>query len=183
MRLRTLGYAACVLGITGCAQPLPSILDVNVNKLSEEEAVLIVSAGAEETCTSFSSAFVIKESIKQASLSESIGVYQLNNSFLESDFEGEYAKVYSTVMKPGKYDLWIYSQNPFFEFEEPTFTQPFEIKGGEVTYIGEINSDGCNSMYITVKDRRERDLNHIRTYTPSLNINKVVYKPAMIRQQ
>ena len=85
-KISTIVLGSCVAGLLGCAQPLPSIHNIDPNKLTNEQAILIVTAGASETCTSFSSAFVVKESSKGASLGDSIGVYQLNNSFVKSDF-------------------------------------------------------------------------------------------------
>ncbi|MBD1388351.1 hypothetical protein IC617_02825 [Neiella sp. HB171785] len=171
---------SALLALSGCAQPLPTILNVDPNELSNEQAVLIVSAGAAETCISFSSAFVIKESAKQPTLGDSIGVYQLNNNFVDSDFDDEYAKVYSTVLKPGQYDLWLYHQNPYFSFDDPVFTKPFTLEGGQVTYIGEVHSDGCNSMQITVKNKSERDLWQIKSYQPEIDLSKVIIAPAEV---
>ncbi|MDF2153435.1 hypothetical protein [Vibrio sp. CAU 1672] len=168
--------------LAGCATPtlIPNILSVDPNNLSEQQAILIVSTAADETCTSFSSAIVIKESNQPPTLLSSIGTMQLNNSFVKSDFKGEYAKVYSTIIKPGEYDFWLQSQNPYFEFTDPLLTSSFTLEPGEIKYVGEIHSDGCNSLTITANNKSERDINFLKSLQPKLDTKAVSIEPLKI---
>lgn len=180
VKIIKVAMASCVLSLWGCAQPLPDISSVDTNNLTKEQSVLIVTAGASETCISFSSAFVLKEHSKKPNMSDSIAVFQLNNDFVESNFEDEYGIVYTTILKPGEYDLWLYAQNPYFTFEDPTLIKPFTLDAGEVKYIGEVYANGCKSMLISVNDKSLRDLPLVKSFVPDLDLNKVKIEPVEI---
>ncbi|OOV20648.1 hypothetical protein BXU10_13995 [Flavobacterium sp. LM4] len=54
------------------------------------------------------------------------------------------------------------------------FSIPFEVKKGQITYIGEINLNEFalkNDTLISLKDNYERDINAIKTKQPTVNWN------------
>lgn len=169
--------------LTGCAAPLPSIHNVDVNHLTAEQAMLIVSTGADETCISFSSTLVVKEFSENATLLSSIGVMQLNNDFVASDFTKEYGKVYTLVLQPGKYDFWLNSQNPYMEIKDPVISEPITLLPKQIKYVGEVHSDGCGSLYITMNNKIERDIKFLQKIKPELNIGKVIIEPVKLKKQ
>ena len=163
-----------VIGIIGCAQPLPTILSVDPNNLTNEQAVLIVSAGTDKTCIAHGSAFVVKESSRRPMMGDSIGVFQLNNGFVKSDFDSGWGKVYTTILKPGEYDFWLYMQHPYASFSgDTTFTESFVLEPGQVKYVGEVYSTGCSSVSVVIHDKSERDLKLLKQVKPDLILSEV----------
>ncbi len=90
MNILLLALTLISASLTGCAAPLPSIHDVEPNNFTDQQALLIVSGGADETCISFSCAFIVKEVKAKPALISSIGVMALNNDFVAGDFKDEY---------------------------------------------------------------------------------------------
>ena len=104
--------------LTACAVQVPDISTVDVNNLTEEQAVLIFSTAADNTCVSFGSSVVLKPVSAPANFGDSIGGRQLNNPFIDSHFEDEYALVHTMVLAPGEYDFWLHSTNPNTVYED-----------------------------------------------------------------
>jgi len=167
--------------LTACAVQVPDISAVDVNNLTEEQALLIFSTAADNTCVSFGSSVVLKPVSAASNLGESIGGRQLNNPFVNSHFEDEYALVHTMVVSPGNYDFWLHSTNPYtyYENEKQIVSKPFSIAPKEIRYIGEIRSSGCKEIWITVSDRRDRDLEFVSTSNPSLNMETVAVSPIL----
>lgn len=174
---------ATILGLIGCAAPLPSINDVDPNKLTNQQAMLIVSTGADETCISFSSTVVVKQVDKKPSILSSIGVMQINNDFVKSDFKEEYGKVYTLVLQPGEYDFWLNSQNPYMKIKDPIISEPVTLLPKQIKYVGEIHSDGCGSMLISIKNKMERDIAFLQTINAKLDIEKINMEQLKLKQK
>lgn len=100
-------------------------------------------------------------------------MFQANNPYIESDFEGHYAKVYTVVVEPGDYDIWIMVMNAYYTYPDPTVTQPIRVKPGEVKYIGEFFVEGCGKVQIYPRDRKERDLAFVQGIDPAFDPDKV----------
>ncbi|MUK42335.1 hypothetical protein GNP61_12320 [Aliivibrio fischeri] len=180
MKMKALFIGTALSVLTGCATTLPTVYDVDVNNLEENQSVLIFSAGAYEACKINTVQVVIKKAEDPAVFADSIGVYQLNNGYIDSFFESEYALVYSTVLEPGTYDFWLSNTNPFFSYDEPMITESFTLKPKEIKYIGEIYGDRCGGngdITIMVHDKNERDLNYIKNNVADIDINTIVVEP------
>lgn len=180
MKTKALFIGTALSVLTGCATTLPTVNDIDVNNLEENQSVLIFSAGAYEACKINTVQVVVKKSENEASLGDSIGVYQLNNGYIDSFFESEYGLVYSTVLEPGTYDFWLSNTNPFFSYDEPMITESFTLKSKEIKYIGEIYGDRCGGngdITIMVHDKNERDLNYIENNVADIDINTIVVEP------
>ena len=179
MRKTTLAIFIALL--TACAVQVPDISTVDPNNLSEEQALLIFSTAADDTCVSFGSSVVLKPVSAASNLGESIGGRQLNNPFVDSHFEDDYVLVHTMVVSPGEYDFWLHSTNPntYYEDEEQIVSKPFSIAPKEIRYIGEIRSTGCKEIRLTVSDRRKRDLEFVSSSSPSFNVETVAVTPIL----
>ncbi|MGC3982421.1 MAG: hypothetical protein QM808_14320 [Steroidobacteraceae bacterium] len=176
---------ACAIGLSGCATPMKGIRDVDINELGADQALLVLSTAADETCVSFSSAILLREAAKGSTPAKNVAVYQLNNKFVKSDFQDEYGKVWATVLPPGEYDFALSAINPFMTYSkdetdsngryDPAITKAFSLSPRSVKYVGEIHSDGCGSVLIHVRDRRQRDIKFLSTTEPKLASKEIEY--------
>ena len=146
-----------------------------------DKALLMFSAGANETCMVAGTSLIIKSADAQARLGESIGMYQANNPFVQSDFEEQYGKVYTIAVAPGDYDFWLLVNNATWRYKDPILTQPIRAKAAQVKYIGEFFLTGCGSVNIKVQDRSKRDIEFLQRSEPSLDAGNVIIDLARIR--
>ncbi len=113
MNTKVLLASSTLALLSGCAATLPTIHDVDLNNLADNQSVLIFSTGAFEACKFNTAQVVVKKEENNPAMLDSIGVYQLNNGYVDSFFEEEYGLVYSTILEPGTYDFWLSSTNSF----------------------------------------------------------------------
>lgn len=180
MKAKILLSALGVSALTGCATTLPTVNDVDLDNLQENQSVLIFSAGAYEACKINTVQVVVKKAENEATFSDSIGIYQVNNGYIDSFFESEYGLVYSTVLEPGEYNFWLSNTNPFFSYDEPIITETFTLHPKEIKYIGEIYGDRCGGhgeITMLVHDKNERDLKYIQANVEGIDINKIIIEP------
>lgn len=108
---------------------------------------------------------------------------QMNNRFVESHFDDEYALVHSMVLSPGEYEFWLYSQNPSANYPDPVLSQAFSLAAGKISYVGEIHATGCGRVSIRLSDERSRDLEYLKKTNPDLNLEMVEISPLIPREQ
>ena len=155
--------------LAGCAAAqYPSIHNVDPLHLKDNESIFIVSSGASETCKVEASYVLVKSG------EEKISLFPLNNGFSDSMFDDEFGLVFTMVVPPGVYEFWHYAGHPYVS-DEYLLTNPISIKPKEIKYIGEFYAfGGCGNPRISIRDRRNRDINRVMLDAPGLNDKSII---------
>ncbi len=104
-----------------------------------------------------------------------------NNKTFNGDFNNKHSYLFIIEREPGNYAFTQYS---FLDHKGPTgavsiskeFEIPFEIKKGEVSYVGEldyVDQAAKGSPRIFVADYQERDLEAFKKKYPDFNWNDI----------
>jgi hypothetical protein len=187
LNVPTMKRSKCVLlllvaaVLSGCATALPGIRDVDPRNLSDDQSLLLISMASEETCILWGASVAIKEVGKNPDIWSSIGIFQINNRYITSDFPNEYAKVYATLLKPGQYDLWLNANSAYLRYSDPVLTHPITLKPREIRYAGELRASNCGDMFLVVKDRRDRDIPLFMEIQPALDSKAINYELVQLR--
>ena len=176
-----LALVVSLILVSACGTPPPTINDVDVTAMPMDQALLIFSTGAEETCTIAATSLIIKKADAQPRPGESIGMYQANNPFVKSDFEEQYGKVYTIALEPGDYDFWLMVNNATWRYEDLILTERIRVEAGQIRYIGEFFVLGCGNVYIMLRDQSTRDIEFLQRATPSLDAESVDIDLARIK--
>ena len=162
-----------LLSLNGCGT-VPGVMDADTNNLGSDKVLLILSTTAETTCKVSAAQLVLKAVDSPPVLLKSIGVLELNNGFQHSDFENVHGKLYSLLLSPGKYDIWLRSENPYSTYAKggsnPIVVKPIDLTGGTVTYIGEFSQHGgCGLVSLDIRNSFARDIARLKAIKPDLH--------------
>jgi hypothetical protein len=159
----------------GCLRQFPNIMGVDPNSLRKDQAVVIVSATSQDSC-SFQSAELLIQKSDEAS-PRYVAVMEGQNPSEPSDFPDIHGRVYTLALAPGQYDFRLHSRNQAVRFvngsEHSMVTKPVTVSGGEVTYVGDFQDVGCSPKRMVIRDSSARDLQRVKLYKPTLNLSQV----------
>lgn len=94
---------------------------------------------------------------------------------LRGDFDGHHGSVNAFPLAPGRYSLRPQRLNLYARTKQlPSFD--FEVRAGEITYVGELFMVYRNSLegHFTIRDQYERDMAVARAKNPAFESRPVV---------
>jgi hypothetical protein len=137
--LRLLAISTLSVLLTGCGsiQNKTGVDRLPPGALSaKDKGVAVLSAGAPEHCISFST-FLILRDLASKKVVESIPSIAVDVYVHKSEFTDHHGTVNALQLAPGTYSFTPKIMNPYVNtVVAPTFE--FEIKAGEVAYLGEL---------------------------------------------
>ena len=148
---------------------------LNVGKLTANDAVIVVSTGADQGCLKASSLLYVAPS-GSPYLKKVAAGFQIDGSLYKGDFHDHQGFLNAAKLAPGKYDAYVYVLHPGLE---PTQLPKFEfsIAAGETLYLGEFYLTVACQFSMSVggfRDQQERDLALLRTQNPQLADRMIV---------
>lgn len=136
---------------------------------AKDKGVAVLSAGAPEHCISFST-FLILRDLASKKVVESIPSIAVDVYVHKSEFADHHGTINALQLAPGTYSLTPKIMNPYVNtVVAPTFE--FEIRAGEIAYLGELfmtASCGMKSSFV-VRDYYERDMQIAVKKNPELS--------------
>jgi hypothetical protein len=82
----------------------------------------------------------------------------------------------------GIYDFWFEQRHPMLDVDYEQVLAPFEIKKGEVKYLGEISVDGCLEIAVSIDDKYERDTHKLQLLYPDIEQEKSTKELIKLKQ-
>ncbi len=153
---------ALPLLLSGCV--MNSSVARGLAEVPAGQGLVVFSTGSRETTMSTATGLEVRAADSRLPYKGGLGI-NIDFSMEGSDFQDEHGRVRMVALEPGDYCLYPALRNPYFKFtgKPPQFA--FHVRAGTVSYIGSIFL--ANSS-LSVRDRRERDLNQVRAQNPGL---------------
>jgi hypothetical protein len=143
---------------------------------SAGNGVIVFSTGAPDRCVSKATFLQVRHATTKVVLKTAplVGVDVYTH---KSDFADHHGTLNVLEMQPGTYLFTPWLANPYFEATKtPTFE--FEVRAGEVAYLGEVfMSRSCSSQtQFVLRDNYDRDMKVVSQKTASSALRAPVKK-------
>lgn len=153
---------------------------VDPSDISDQQSIVIISAGGQESCNAYPTGFSIYPGRIGATAKDPVEAIDANNAFVRSDVSGAVAHIRAFKLAPGPYSLRRIVPGTFSGQSMNNFVGLwFEVQPKEIVYVGNMFIEGgCHYDIISVKDEFDRDVAFVARNNPGLDATQVVRRPA-----
>jgi hypothetical protein len=161
--------------LSGCIRHYEIPHGLTPDKVTENESIVILSTGTKSP--SSHSCSLMMRGIEDLKLGWTVVV---NNRTIESHFADHHGFLHVLKFKPGKYFFALQADEPFTWYGKSSSAIVFEVKEGELVYIGEVLVEDVKTPWIfadrvklTVNDKFERDIGIFLEKNPSFKVEDI----------
>lgn len=152
---------------------------LTASDLSSGSAIIILSAGADKPCTQAATFLTIHEAGAPFNLRTIVESFNVDGSFVKSDFPAHHGNLSAVKIKAGSYYIAPHIANPNTRAVRTPIAE-FSVAAGEIVYLGEFYvpvACGLNNQHI-VKDQEARDLALLKQKNPAFANVKIIKRLA-----
>jgi len=155
-----LALAGCALtvGCAGLANKAGPDRIAAADIVSAEKGIVILSAGAPDFCRVHGTALVLRN-FETKKFVDTVPMITVDSNIRKTDFDDHFGTVNALALPPGLYLFTPWLMHPdVAAVYTPSFE--FEVKSGEITYLGEVfmtRSCGFANRF-EIRDRYDRDM-------------------------
>jgi len=151
--------------IAGC-KTYDYAIPTNVSEMGSQSdnALVILSTGADKPSISAAQNLLFV-SVETGNIVVGLPI---DNSFLESHFEDHMGFVHAVSLPEGKYQVRLEVLNIYLPTSHPDVLPKFEVKAGEMVYLGELYLTH-NIKHYEIRNEQARDIAMIRKMNPDLD--------------
>jgi hypothetical protein len=164
-----------IVFLAGCMRHYEIPHGLTPDKVTENESIVILSTGTKSP--SSHSCRLMMRGIENLKLGWTVVV---NNPTIESHFADHRGFLHVLKFKPGKYCLALQADQPFTWYGKPSSAIVFEVKEGELVYIGEVLVEDVKTPWIlvgrvklTINDKFEGDIGIFLEKNPSFKVEDI----------
>lgn len=154
------------VALTGCANPhiKPTLTKANLT----DGGIAYFSTASVEVCTVHSVYLALKEEAEEKGLNNAVAQFFVTNRYVQKDYPESNGLFQIVALPEGTYDFWFEQRHPMLDVEYKELLSPITIEQGKVTYLGEIEVDGCLDIAVSVSDKFERDAAKLKMLYPDI---------------
>jgi hypothetical protein len=174
--LVAMGCALCGCGSMSNRLAPEKLEPANV---SEDSAIVVLSTGAAERCVSAATMLNLAPAGSPHGKNGILGI-NVDAYAVKSDFSDHQGSLSAFVVKPGSYQLYPSTLNPYISPMKVPRAE-FSVAAGEVLYIGEFFMPvACSTKGLTqFRDQETRDLSLLKERNPQLSTKPIVKRIAV----